>query len=387
MPHLEGRDIVCFANDWTGDPLSKKHVMRRLARRNRVLWINSLGNRSPRATTRDLQRIFDKLSRFAGGLYQVEPNIHVLSPLAVPSYRSSLMRRLNEVVVGASVRSAMRRLGFSRPIVYTFVPASAWAVSQLGAERVIYHCVDEYSAFEGAGDDIARLEADLIRKSDLVIACSEPLMESKARLNANTVLVRHGVEHAHFARALDGETAIPDDVRALKRPILGFHGLIAEWVDLRLLAEVARAFQHGSLVLIGDINNADRAALAELAGLANVHLLGRRRYEELPGYCKAFDVALLPFVRNPLTDAANPLKLREYLAAGLPVVATDLPEAVALAAHVDGVHIAGAASSFVARVGEALERGAGPSRARSDAVAHESWDAKVEEIEERLLRL
>src|SRR5581483_2266104 len=212
MPHLEGRDIVCFANDWSGDPLSKKHVMRRLARRNRVLWINSLGNRSPRASARDLKRIFDKLQRFAGGLYQVEPNIHVLSPLAVPSYRSPLMRRVNEVVVGSTVRGAMKRLGFRRPIVYTVVPASAWVAGSLGAERVIYHCVDEYSAFDGAGADIKALEEDLILRSDLVITCSEPLKESKQRLNSNTVLVRHGVEHAHFARALDADTAIPDDV-------------------------------------------------------------------------------------------------------------------------------------------------------------------------------
>src|SRR5262245_34305995 len=112
MPHLEGRDIVCFANDWAGDPLSKKHVMRRLARRNRVLWVNSLGNRAPRASAHDLRRIFDKLRRFAGGLAAVEPNIHVLSPLAVPSYRSPLgvTRRFNQLLVGALVRGAMRRL-------------------------------------------------------------------------------------------------------------------------------------------------------------------------------------------------------------------------------------------------------------------------------------
>src|SRR5262245_12578239 len=103
MPHLEKRDIVCFANDWTGDPLSKKHVMRRLARRNRVLWVNSLGNRAPRASAHDLRRMFDKLQRFAGGLHQVEPNIHVVSPLAVPSYRSPFLRRINALMVGAVV--------------------------------------------------------------------------------------------------------------------------------------------------------------------------------------------------------------------------------------------------------------------------------------------
>src|SRR3954464_3469703 len=94
---FENRDIVCFANDWSGDPLSKKHVMTRLAKRNRVLWGNSLGNRAPRASGRDLKRIFDKLQRFAGGLVQVDENIHVLSPIAVPNYRSSFMRRVNEM--------------------------------------------------------------------------------------------------------------------------------------------------------------------------------------------------------------------------------------------------------------------------------------------------
>jgi glycosyltransferase involved in cell wall biosynthesis len=338
MQRFEGHDIVCFANDWSGDPLSKKHVMRRLARRNRVLWVNSLGNRSPRATARDLKRVFDKLQRFAGGLFEVEPNIHVLSPLAVPNYRSPLMRRINRVVVGSTVRGAMRRLVFRRPLVYTFVPASAWVAGELGAERVVYHCVDEFSEFAGAGPEIAALEEELIRASDLVITCSQPLHARKAELNPKTVLVRHGVEHAHFARALDGATEIPDDVARLPRPRIGFYGLVAEWVDLEAIDRCAAAFPDGAVIVIGAVNNADRDGLARLHARPNVHLLGRRPYDALPGYCKAFDVALLPFVRNRLTENANPLKLREYLAAGLPVVASDIPEARALGQS--GVYLA-----------------------------------------------
>jgi glycosyltransferase involved in cell wall biosynthesis len=380
MPHLEGRDIVCFANDWSGDPLSKKHVMRRLARRNRVLWVNSLGNRAPRASARDLRRIFDKLQKFAGGLYQVEQNIHVLSPLAVPNYRSGMMRRLNAVVVGNTVRAAMKRLSFTRPLLYTFVPASAWVADQLDAEEIVYHCVDEFSKFAGAGEEIAELERELIERSDLVIVCSELLRQAKSRLNPNTVLVRHGVEYAHFAQALDDKTPIPADVAALPRPILGFYGLFAEWVDVDALRQIATAYPNASLVIVGEINNADVRPLA----LPNVHFLGRRPYDALPGYCKAFDVALLPFVDNELTRNANPLKLREYLAAGLPVVATDLPETRALASH--GVHLAKTSADFPPLVGKALER-CGPSRARSESMARESWDDKVAEIEERLLSL
>jgi glycosyltransferase involved in cell wall biosynthesis len=388
MPHLEARDIVCFANDWSGDPLSKKHVMQRLARRNRILWVNSLGNRRPRATAHDLRRIFDKLKRFAGGLYQVDEHIHVLSPLAVPSYRSPLMRRLNQLVVGTTVRAAMKQLGFRRPLLYTFVPASAWVVDQLGCEQVVYHCVDEFSQFDGAGQEIAELERDLIRKSDLVITCSTPLAQAKSLLHPNTVLVRHGVDCELFARALDPATPIPADIAALPRPIIGFYGLLAEWVDLEAMQRVAQAFPQGSLAIVGDINNADRSRLARLHACPNVHFFGHRPYEALPGYCKAFDVALLPFVKNHLTESASPLKLREYLAAGLPVVATDIPEAAALAELVpNGVFLASSSEAFVEGVKWALHAGPGPSRARSEAMSQESWDAKVEQIETTLLRL
>ena len=83
MPILEGADIVCFSNDWDGDPLSKTHLMRLAARNNRVLWVNSIGNRAPKATSRDLKRIGRKLMQAFGGLREVEKNIHVLSPLAL----------------------------------------------------------------------------------------------------------------------------------------------------------------------------------------------------------------------------------------------------------------------------------------------------------------
>jgi glycosyltransferase involved in cell wall biosynthesis len=388
-PRLVGRDIVCFANDWSGDPLSKKHVMTRLAQNNRVLWVNSLGNRAPRASARDLRRIADKLGRFVAELgarpAEVAPNIHVITPLAIPNYRARWAHQLNRLVVGATVRAAMRSLGFRDPLLYTFVPASAWIAGRLGETHVVYHCVDEYSQFDGAGAEIAALEADLIHASDLVITCSTRLQQSKQRLHPNTRLVRHGVEQAHFARALDPELELPADVRDLPGPRFGFYGLVAEWVDLESMARIAERWPHGSVVIIGEHNNANRAGMERLRALPNVHFLGRKPYAELPAYCKAFDVALLPFVKNELTDNANPLKLREYLAAGLPVVSTDIPEAAALGDH--GVYLADGPDAFVAAAAQALAAGAGPDPARSAVMARESWDAKVADIETLLLEL
>ena len=372
------RDIVCFANDWAGDPLSKKHIMRRLARRGRVLWVESLGNRPPRLDGHDARRVLSRLGRFARGLVEVEQNLWVLSPLAIPAYGSQAAARANAFLVGATVRAAMSYLGLRRPITYSFVPASAWVAGRLGEARVVYHCVDEYAAFAGAGERIAVLEQRLLRRADLVLVCSEPLLESKRRWNPRIQLVRHGVDHAHFARALDESTPIPADLARLPRPVIGFFGLVAEWVDLALVRRVADAFPSASIAILGEV----RASTAALDGASNVHVLGRRPYAELPGCCRAFDVALLPFVVDELTWSASPLKLREYLAAGLPVVSTDLPEARALAPWVHAAN----GDQFVAAVGRALVEPTAPEAraARSQAMAGETWDHKVAEIEAAL---
>ena len=129
--------------------------------------------------------------------------------------------------------------------------------------------------------------------------------------------MRHGVDFEHFRKALDAETN-SRTIAHLPRPIIGFFGLIADWVDVDLMAHVAEHFSTGSFVVLGKATT-DVSALSEMP---NVHLLGRKPYADLPAYCKGFDVAMNPFRINDLTLNANPLKVREYLAAGLPVVST-----------------------------------------------------------------
>jgi len=378
-PELVGRDIVCFSNDWDGDPLSKTHLMRILARDNRVLWVNSLGNRAPRATSADAARLWHKLSQAASGVRQVEPGLHVLGPLALP-YFGQAAQRVNALAVRLQVRRAMGHLGFVRPLSWSFLPSAAPVAGTLGEEQVLYHCVDEFSAFSDApGLRIAELEAQLVRRADLVITSAERLRQSKARLNPRTVLVRHGVDHAHFRRALEDATVVPPEVARLPRPVIGFYGLVADWVDLELLRAVAEEVREGSLVIVGKVT-ADRSPLA---GLPNVHWLGRRPYAELPGHCKGWAVALMPFRMNELTLNSNPLKVREYLAAGLPVVSTPVPEVVSLGL----CRIAEGPVAFAAEVRAALAEGGGPSRARSEAIASESWEARVEEIRGHLAAL
>jgi glycosyltransferase involved in cell wall biosynthesis len=346
--------------------------MRVLARDNRVLWVNSIGYRAPTASKADLSRAFRKLAAAFEPIEEVERNIFTLNPLAIPAYGWGGAREFNRHFLRWQVKRAMRRLGFARTINFIFNPPAALIAGSLGEDRLIYYCVDEHLAFTGvATESLARLEEELLRKADLVIVTAERLYQSKSRFNPRTRLIRHGVDFEHFRRALDPATAIPAEIAGLPRPVIGFHGLIADWVDVELLAHVAGCFPEGSIAIIG--KTATDVSLLERA--PNVHLLGRKPYAELPAYCKGFDVAINPFRLNELTLNSNPLKVREYLAAGLQVVSTPAPEVVRL----KHCRIAATPDEFAREIGRALED-PGPSPARSELMRNESWEAKVDEL-------
>ena len=177
---LRNEDILCFSNDWQGDPLSKMHIMRILARDNRVLWVNSLGNRPPAASRYDVARIAKRLRSVAEGIREVEPNVFVLTPVALPIFGSRAAWRFNRALLGLQLRPAMRALGFQKPIIWAFLPSAEWAATGLDRKLLIYHCVDEFSAFPDApGRAIAEAEERLARAADLVITSSQPLLHSK----------------------------------------------------------------------------------------------------------------------------------------------------------------------------------------------------------------
>ncbi len=372
---IEGQDIICFCNDWDGDPLSKKQIVTRLARRNRVLWVNSTGTRNPTVSAHDFRRALKKLREFFHGTRPVAEGISLFCPLVIPFHGNRVARSINRRLLAWCLRRACKKLNFQNPITLTFVPSSADVAGRLGERLVIYYCVDEYSQFSGT-DQAAMLEMErrLIEDSDLVVVSAERLYQTKRTYNVNTRLITHGVDVAHFRKACLAETTVPADVAALPKPVIGFFGLIADWVDLESIRFLAAARPEWSFLLIGEV----RTDVTALRKLTNVHFAGRREYKSLPALCKAFDVALLPFVVNELTLAANPLKLREYLAAGLPVVATPLPEIQRLG---DLVRTAGTPDEFLSRI-EALlgadRRGPDPEVSRQ--MDSESWDIKVEEL-------
>ena len=354
--------------------MSKTHLMRVLSKDNRILWINAIANRMPTTSSKDISRIYNKLKSFTDPIREVEPNIFVLNPLAIPAYGNKTIVGLNQRSLVGQVKKAMHKLGFENVINIVFNPAAGMIAGKLGESELIYYCVDEYTAFTGSSA-LKEIEENLFRRADLVIVSAQKLYDSKKGFNPNTHIIRHGTDWRHFRDAINDETQIPDEIASLPKPIIGFHGLLADWVDFELIKKVAEHFKNSSVVLIGKITVDAEKKVKILDDVPNLYFLGRKPYAELPAFCKGFDVALNPFTINELTLAANPLKVREYLAAGLPVVSTDIPEVRVLEDCLVGIDH----DDFIAKIEQALAQPK-PRKAVSDAIAHESWEAKIEEL-------
>jgi glycosyltransferase involved in cell wall biosynthesis len=331
----------------------------------------------PTVAKKDFSRLVKKLTAFTEKIREVEPNIFVMNPLAIPAYGSAVVREFNQKFLLAQIKRAMKKLNFQKPINMVFNPAAGMVAGKLGEGLLVYYCVDEYTAFTGATEGLRQIENELFRKSDLVVVSAEKLLEDKKKYNPNTFLIRHGVDYRHFRKAFSEEIEIPAEIRDLPRPVIGFHGLLADWVDYELLKKTAQYFKTGSLVLIGKVSVDAEQKIKILGDLPNVHLLGRKPYNDLPAYCKGFDVALNPFEISQLTLAANPLKVREYLTAGLEVVSTDIPEVRIL----DYCRIGETHEDFIRQIEEVLKNPKSKTEI-SDSVKLESWEARVDELRE-----
>ncbi|HBE74139.1 MAG TPA: glycosyltransferase family 1 protein [candidate division Zixibacteria bacterium] len=376
---LQGHDIVCFSNDWRQARVDRHHIMEILARHNRILWINSIGLRRPMASRSDLGKAFRKLAWFLRGMERVRENIWVVSPLALPFHGHRTADRINRALLVLQLRLHMRRLGFRRPILWTFLPNVAGVVGRLGEKLSLYSLTDDFPEFTGVDrEGIARQERELMERCDLTVASAQRLAEKKRLPGKNIPVVPHGVQFSHFARALSmGRKDWPADIRDVPHPIVGFFGEISDWIDTAAMAGIARARPDWSLVLLGRLAP-EAGEMDGLLGLPNVHWLGQKDFQTLPAYCAAFDAALIPMKVNELTLSVNPLKLREYLAAGVPVVSAPLPE---VKQYSDAIRLASTVEEYVREIGSLLKLDRRALSPRLSArVAGEGWEARVEEL-------
>jgi glycosyltransferase involved in cell wall biosynthesis len=380
---LRGRDIVCvgFA-DWDTELWTNQHhLMSRLARDNRVLFVESLGLRRPQLAGRDVKRIARRLRRGLAPPRQVD-GLHVLSPLVLPFHRHRLVRELNRRLLPGLVRRSARRLGLERPILWAYVPQAEVLIDALDPSLVVYHCVDDIAAQERIDTASFRAaETRFAARADLVLASAPALAERLRTISDNVMYAPNVADTELFSQALIPSPPAPLDpeMAALPAPRIAFTGaVVALKLDFSLLVELARLRRGWSFTLVGPIGpgepNTDTSALRTEP---NIHLLGPRPYAELPDVLRAADAGLIPYARNTLTESIFPMKIYEYLAAGLPVVATPRPPRAALA---DGA-TAPDAQGIAELLDEALAEDNPERRAeRSRAAASHSWERRLEEI-------
>jgi glycosyltransferase involved in cell wall biosynthesis len=267
---------------------------------------------------------------------------------------------------------------FDQPVQWFYDPMAAPCfIGKTGERAVVYDCMDELSQFKFAPPEIVQRERVLLAAADVVFAGGRKMWLSKSKQNDNAHFYGCGVDVAHFAKARAAETQIPADVAGLNRPVLGYFGVVDERLDYELIEKLADADPKWNIVMVGPTAKVDPNALPKRA---NLHWLGRREYDQLPNYTKAFDVCLMPFALNEATEYINPTKALEYMATGRPIVSTAVPDVVSNFS--DAVNIAISQDCFVEMCVRALTNPDEEAIQRGLNMAnHNQWDAIVAKLE------
>lgn len=376
---LRGWDIVVLSSlDYWAHWTSKQQIMHRLAPTSRILYVEEpVTMLAPLVVPERLRRwgaVPPRVPRAEFDLWTLTP-----PPLLPFGNVRREINRVNQRIIAAYVRWAVRHLGFRDYLLWSYLPTAVDIVDLLDPVATVYHCVDEHSAFPGfvKPEVVWSYDEELCRRADLVVCTADNLRAARAGFNPHVFHVPNAGDIEHFKQALDPALPLPADVAAHSRPRIGVIGIHDERLDVQAIKAIAEADPSWNVLLIGPIRPGD-VDEATLASLPNVHLLGRKQVPELPAYVKSLDVALIPYKTMELTRNIFPLKLFEYLAGGVPVIVSGLPE---LERYRGAIMIAEGPADFPGLIRQALAEDGPERRAARVALAEQnSWDHRVEAI-------
>ena len=373
---LQGCGVVYFGNDWHAENrTSSHHVAQRLAARVPVLYVDSPGMRAPGASGRDIKRAFRKVAAALRKPVRTPEGVWHCTVPQLPFRRVPGIDAFNRLFGRWAVGRAMRSVGITRRISWFVVPHPGFMAQRLGEALCVYYCIDDYAAHPGVDAElITERDRDLTRRADLVFVAPPALVDAKRALNASTVFSPHGVDVELFRQASEPGTEVPMGARGLAKPVIGYFGSVHEWIDLELIQWLAEARPHWTFLLVGHA----ATDVSALRAMANVRLVGTQPYATLPQWAKAFDAAIIPYRLNRQVANCNPLKLREYLATGKPIVSVRNREIEKFA---QWVRIADDRDAFLAALDEVMQGEAEDAPARRiAAVAGQTWDRRVEDV-------
>lgn len=351
-------------------------IMRRIAQTRPVLFVNSLAVRMPsiREKSQFAARMGRKLKSLARGLVRVENNFWVFSPFAVPGPTGA---KLTRWALAPQIKLAARRAGITRPLLWMHCPAGADLMHEIPHQLLVLQRTDRFEAFPEADPEVVGAQIKALKAAaDLVVYCNPVLMAQEQGEVRRQLLVTHGVDLDMFIAAGNSRAPGPADIAVVKRPRVGFIGGIdAHTFDPPLFLKVARALPDVNFVMVGG------CSLHEgWCPLPNVTFTGRKPYDSIATYMAAMDVLIMPWNKSDWIKACNPIKLKEYLAVGRPVVTTDFP---ALERYRDLVRVADTPRAFADAIRNALDTPHDAAKARA-RIASEGWDAKADYLVETL---
>ncbi len=370
--------FLVLADDWDEHPSSCQHLFRHISQKYKVLWVNTIGMRNPKLALTDFHKAVNKMRKMFDWSGDRNPEelsgngVVACQPPMLPFVKLPGVRRINKATVRKSVRKRLAELGMGSPMLVATVPNACDFIGDFGESKVIYYCVDDFSEWPGLEKKmVKKMEAQLIEKSDSLVATSQKLFDRLAGSGKPTYLLTHGVDAEFFRQNVAREHAL---LNGIPRPRVGYYGLFDERSDHDLLAQLAQRMPDVSFVITGRVES---FALPQKK-IPNVYFTGSVPYGELPAMIKGWDVLILPYLINDLTDAISPLKLKEYLAAGKPVVSSPIPEVLKMREY---VFLARTAEEWEKHLRSCLFRPEGVNRMSPDRLLlNETWEKKAEEF-------
>jgi glycosyltransferase involved in cell wall biosynthesis len=364
--------------DWNFIKQRPQHLALELSRKHEVIYV------FPRSLTGYLKQWLRK-KKDKNVLPSVRMKINegptLYQPVVLPQARIPFLGKINRSVCKILVKRFIKKRKLDNFVVWLNHPHQADYVSLFMDRLICYDCMDSWSDFNlGREKELIEKEEDyILSKVDVVFASSQLLLERMRKRCKQVYLIPNAAEVEHFAQAVKRNLSVPPDLKNLKKPRIGYLGTVAEWHDLELIGFAAGKRKDFNFVFIGPIGST--ADISHYRKIPNLHFLGGKPYEILPNYLQHVDVCILPFRTGDFAKSIDPVKAYEYLAAGKPVVATDMPEL-----HKFGnlIKIARDKQQFVELLDiciEEINTGKHDPDAGLKMIANHSWQNRGQQIE------
>lgn len=377
MERDQADGVICFGGeDWWYH--NRGHIdmqlMRRFAKDRTTIYVNSIVMQKPRLGRGHsfLKKLVRKSKSIFTGLKRADAGFWVYSPFSMPVHHIRWLRPLNGKILKGQMGLVGHKLGIHNPIVWVVCPAACDVAVTMKRSRLVYQRTDRFEEFPDVdGNVIMAYDKTLKRMADLTVFVNTVIYEQERHECRRALYLDHGVDFELFASARD-DTTVPDEMRGIRHPIVGFHGAFGvHTTDIPFIEKLVDVLPEMSFVFVGPTVPECRP----LYDKKNVWMLGQKAYEQIPHYGKCFDVAIMPWRQNRWIEACNPIKLKEYLALGKPVVSTPFPE---LQKYADVVYKAAEVEEFAECIRKALSEDS-PERIarRMDKVRAASWDSKA----------